>query len=192
MKQTHKETHAHTIRWALCILHKLKVSVWQQRKQQVRVLCSVEYLSEVCDGWSLRVVLTYAIKEREVGRRDKMKAEEEGNVMWERRERPTCLIIVCRMKRKMKAKVTDLLVCNDGSSVRVLKRKTSLTYLNRLVAHRPRFPTNSPLFWQNARTTTRTWLYQCFSSLICCNKSQTLTMPLFASITSSIQPETSQ
>lgn len=82
---TYRDTRTHTIHRALCILHKLKVSAWQQRKQRVRVLCSVEYLSEVCDGWSLGVVLTSAIKEGEVGRRDKMKAEE-GEMQCERGE----------------------------------------------------------------------------------------------------------
>lgn len=55
--------------------------------------------------------------------------------MWEREECPKCLIIVSRMKRKVKANVTDLLARNDkdGASVGVRKRKTSLTYLNRLV-----------------------------------------------------------
>lgn len=141
-RDTHTHTCAHKIHRALCILHKLKVSVWQQRKQRVRVLCSVEYLSEVCDGWSLGVVLTYAIKEGEVGRKDKMKAEEGGNAMWERRDCPKCLIIISRRRRKVQANVTDWLACNDedGASVGVRKRKTSLTYLNCLVVAQARLP----------------------------------------------------
>lgn len=87
-------------------------------------------------------MLTYAIKEGEVGRKDKMRAEEGGNAMKEREECPKCLIIVSRMERKVKANVTDLLARNDedGASVGVRKRKTSLTYLNRLVVAQAQLP----------------------------------------------------
>lgn len=83
-------------------------------------------------------MLTYAIKEGEVCRRKKMKAEE-GQMQC---ECPKCLIIVGRMKRKVKANVTDLLVCNyeDGASVSGRKRKTSLTYLNRFVVAQAQLP----------------------------------------------------
>lgn len=48
----------------------------------------------------------------------------------------TSLIIVNSMRRRVEANVTALQACNDedGASVGVRKRKTSLTYLNRLVA----------------------------------------------------------
>lgn len=53
--------HTH-INPALHILHQLKVSGVPRLKQPVRVLCCVEDLSELDDGWSLAVVLSRAIK----------------------------------------------------------------------------------------------------------------------------------
>lgn len=56
-------------------------------------------------------MLSYAIKIGEVGRRDKMKAEE-GEMQCKRGE-TKCLIIVSRMRRKVEANVTVLLTCKD-------------------------------------------------------------------------------
>lgn len=83
-------------------------------------------------------MLSHAIKKGEVGRRDEMKAEEEEMQC----KRGEYLIIISGMWRKVEPNVTVLLVCNDedGASVGVKKRKTSLTYLNRLVVAQAQRP----------------------------------------------------